>query len=51
VWKVVADVPDKQRRRRLEFTEPFWYWEDEGQPDMPWEHATGEDVTDGGTQP
>ncbi|KEP66765.1 UNVERIFIED_CONTAM: oxidoreductase, aldo/keto reductase family protein [Hammondia hammondi] len=51
VWKIVSDVPDKQRRRRLEFTEPFWYWEDEGQPDMPWEHATGEDVTDGGTQP
>ncbi|CBZ53870.1 conserved hypothetical protein [Neospora caninum Liverpool] len=51
VWKLVGDIPDKERRRRLEFTEPFWYWEDGGQPDMPWEHATGEDVTDGGTQP
>ncbi|PFH35674.1 oxidoreductase, aldo/keto reductase family protein [Besnoitia besnoiti] len=51
VWKAVADIPDKKKRRRLEFTEPFWYWEDSGQPDMPWEHATGEDVADGGPQP
>lgn len=51
VWQTVGETPNKKKRERLEFTEPFWYWEDEGQADAPWAHATGEDVTDGGEQP